>query len=313
MSDVEIDELAKDIEKNGLLEPIIIWVDNRKEANGAKPPFSQYLLDGRNRLEALRRLGITGPHHKRPGGGVRYFNAIKQCVGGKCSWETDTDPEVYVLSANVHRRHLTTEQKHEAIAAFIKADPKASDSRIAKTLKVVSDKTVAKVREKSVQNPDTPKNEHLPIERAKTAVRANPGASTREIAKIADVVPATVLRAQKLIAAEPKEKPEPAPEQKSELEPKLSVIDAERETQKQAQAFREKVQWTFLSWKKQFAEGIGGVDVMEEIVTEEASRCFYEEATPSRLRLDALYPSSLDSSGNIVSNDDPNHGKGDER
>ena len=109
-------------------------------------------------------------------------------------------------------------------------------------------------------------------------------------------------RAQKLVAAEPKEKPEPAPEQKSELEPKLSVVDTERETQKQAQAFREKVQRTFLSWKKQFAEGIGGVDVMEEIVTEE-SRCFYEEATPSRLRLDALFPSSLDSSGNIVSND----------
>jgi transposase-like protein len=254
MSDAEIDELAKDIEKNGLLEPIIIWVDNREEANGAKPPFSQYLLDGRNRLEALRRLGITGPHHKRPGGGVRYFNAIKQCVGGKYSWETDTDPEVYVLSANVHRRHLTTEQKHEAIAAFIKADPKASDSRIAKTLKVVSDKTVAKVREKSVQNSDTPKNEHLPIERTKTAVRANPGASTREIAKIADVAPATVLRAQKLVAAEPKEKPAPAPEPKlvvpakpkTEPEPKLNVIDTERETQKQAQAFREKVQRTFL-------------------------------------------------------------------
>jgi hypothetical protein len=291
MSDAEIDELAKDIEKNGLLEPIIIWADNRKEANGAKPPFSQYLLDGRNRLEALRRLGITGPHHKRPGGGVRHFNAIKQCVGGKCGWETDTDPEVYVLSANVHRRHLTTEQKHEAIAAFIKADPKASDSRIAKTLKVVSDKTVAKVRKETVPNSEIPKVEHKPVERAKAAVRANPGASVTDITERAKVGRAAAQRAQKLVAAEPKEKPEPAPEQKSELEPKLSVVDTEREMQKQAQAFREKVQRTFLSWKKQFAEGIGGVDVMEEIVTEEL-RCFYEEATPSKPCFAAL---SLDS------------------
>src|SRR5262245_41932856 len=36
MSDAELDELAADIKKNGLQEPITYWMDNREAANGEK-------------------------------------------------------------------------------------------------------------------------------------------------------------------------------------------------------------------------------------------------------------------------------------
>jgi len=51
------------------------------------------------------------------------------------------------LSANIHRRHLTAEQKRESIAKVLKAQPSKSNRTIAKQAKV-DDKTVAVVRGK---------------------------------------------------------------------------------------------------------------------------------------------------------------------
>src|SRR5262249_38778748 len=51
----------------------------------------------------------------------------------------------YVASANVHRRHLTVEQKRELIAKLLKADPSKSDRQIAETAKA-SPTTVGTVR-----------------------------------------------------------------------------------------------------------------------------------------------------------------------
>ena len=59
------------------------------------------LLDGRNRLEALERAGVE-PRH----------------------WHTGIyrgDLVAYILSANIHRRHLTKAEKAEAIVRAIKA------------------------------------------------------------------------------------------------------------------------------------------------------------------------------------------------
>lgn len=55
------------------------------------------------------------------------------------------DPYDYVLAANVHRRHLTTEQKRELIAKVLKAKPGESNRKIAKQTKA-DHKTVAAVR-----------------------------------------------------------------------------------------------------------------------------------------------------------------------
>ena len=105
MSEAELEELARDIEANGLLEPIIIFYAEN-DPSKSKP----FLLDGRNRLDALVLAGslsvddIRRLHIKARGGssvGVRYH------------FERDQDPYALALSYNVHRRHLTNEQKRE--------------------------------------------------------------------------------------------------------------------------------------------------------------------------------------------------------
>ena len=136
MGEAELKDLAADIERNGLQEPIILFRDNRDAANGAKGPFPVYLLDGRNRLAALRLLGIDNPKDAPKGNitidTVRPVKALKQ-VGAigrrqvKTAWKVDVDPHSMVMSLNVHRRHLTAEQKRQAIADHLKAMPDASD------------------------------------------------------------------------------------------------------------------------------------------------------------------------------------------
>src|SRR5262245_49079443 len=48
MTDLEIDELAADIKANGLRQPVLLYMENG----------TNYVLDGRNRVEAMMRAGI---------------------------------------------------------------------------------------------------------------------------------------------------------------------------------------------------------------------------------------------------------------
>jgi hypothetical protein len=118
MSPAELKELAEDIEKNGLNERVAVW---RKDSNS---PWQ--LLDGRNRLDALGRRAHAGD--------------VKEL-------DSSIDPYAYVISANIKRRHLTTEQKRELIAKLLKAQPEKSNRQIAETVKA-SHNTVGVVRDK---------------------------------------------------------------------------------------------------------------------------------------------------------------------
>jgi ParB-like chromosome segregation protein Spo0J len=69
-------ELVADIKQNGQHEPIVYW--------------KEHLLDGRNRIKACKVLCITPD---------------------TCELDDDTDPVAYVISANLHRRHLTESQR----------------------------------------------------------------------------------------------------------------------------------------------------------------------------------------------------------
>jgi DNA-binding MarR family transcriptional regulator len=119
MEGEEFDALVEDINKHGLRQPITLYKGK--------------ILDGRNR-------------YRLAAGKTPKFKTFKN----------ETDPAAYVISVNIHRRHLTTKQKHELIAKLLKANPEKSDRQIAKTVKV-SPSTVGTVRTKMEAKGDVSK------------------------------------------------------------------------------------------------------------------------------------------------------------
>jgi transposase-like protein len=135
----ELRALADDMAANGMLSFAVADKDGN-------------LLDGRNRLDALTLLGALEP---APDGRIRF-----KAGGDLIRWRIlgDGDPYDQVLSLNIHRRHLTPEQKRELIAKVLKAKPGASNNSIAKQVKA-DDKTVAKVRRSLESTSEIPKLE----------------------------------------------------------------------------------------------------------------------------------------------------------
>ena len=101
-SNEELDGLAADIKANGLKEPIILWVHPKdwkmstRVRDGHIQECDSYLLDGRNRMEAMQRAGIE----------------VTDCM---CRIVAVEDPAAFVISANIDRRHLTKEQRADLI------------------------------------------------------------------------------------------------------------------------------------------------------------------------------------------------------
>jgi hypothetical protein len=111
LPDEELAALSDDIRANGLLDPITLYQDK--------------ILDGCHRHKACLKAGIEPRFEEFKG--------------------DDAAATAFVISKNIHRRHLTAEQKRELVAKLLKAKPEASNNAIAKQAKV-DDKTVAKVR-----------------------------------------------------------------------------------------------------------------------------------------------------------------------
>ena len=80
LSDSALDKLAEDIRANGLQTPISVVLDQDGEWR---------ILDGRNRYEACRRVGVEPK---------------------TCEWEGG-DPIAFVMSMNLQRRHLSESQR----------------------------------------------------------------------------------------------------------------------------------------------------------------------------------------------------------
>src|SRR5262245_47839519 len=155
MSEAELKELADNIKANGLQMPVVFWSPDPRDRDlirrgeDLERVKNLYLLDGRNRLDALEA------------GGFKLVN------NGKVVWDSwckavmhvaGEDPYAFVLSANIQRRHLTAEQKRDLIAKVLKAKPEQSNREIAKQTK--SDhKTVAKVRKERESTGEIPQLE----------------------------------------------------------------------------------------------------------------------------------------------------------
>jgi hypothetical protein len=118
MSQDELDALAKDIAEHGLRNSVI-WF-------GDTPGSEPSLLDGRNRAAAIARI----PDKER------RAKLTQQLRAWGVYLPNHADPYAYVISANIHRRHLTAEQKREIVTSLLKAKPERSDRETAKIAKV---------------------------------------------------------------------------------------------------------------------------------------------------------------------------------
>jgi hypothetical protein len=178
MSPAELRKLGEDIKKNGLTSPIVLWSDRKSPA---------VLLDGRNRLDAIEMAtgspAIIGAPSIMAG---KDFLARDRVI----TLDQSADPLAYVISANIHRRHLTAEQKRDLIAKLIKATPKKSDRQIATATKT-DHKTVASVRAEQEARGEIPhvstridsKGRKQPAKKPKTKAERNRKALERRMAE----------------------------------------------------------------------------------------------------------------------------------
>jgi hypothetical protein len=134
--------LGADIIKNGLTSPIALW--------RAGPGEQAALLDGRNRLDAIE--SATGcpviiKRHVLASPSITAGDLV--IVARVIELDHTVDPYAYVISANIHRRHLSVEQRQDLLIKLIARAPEKSDRQIAKEVGV-DHKTIAKARAKGV-------------------------------------------------------------------------------------------------------------------------------------------------------------------
>jgi hypothetical protein len=108
MEPAELRSLAKDIQANGLQNQVLLWAT--VDANGDE---HEYVLDGRNRLDALElaRVPILDEHGKlRP----HLYQAIADM--------SSMTAGALAVALNINRRHLTPGQRTDLAKAAVQAD-----------------------------------------------------------------------------------------------------------------------------------------------------------------------------------------------
>jgi DNA-binding Lrp family transcriptional regulator len=201
MTEHELAEQGNDIVKNGLRYPIVLFCERIKRGRDDYPRHDELvLLDGRNRLTAMEKAGIRLFEGDRFAPGV-LIDGVRNPV--EILWRDVgngevCDPVDYIVSANIHRRHLGVEEKEKIAADVLKERPERSNREVAKMVKLshpkiakirsklemtgdvetVSTRTDSKGRQQPARKPaKPPSNEALREEQA-SAQRAPPGAPT---------------------------------------------------------------------------------------------------------------------------------------
>jgi hypothetical protein len=126
----DIQILADDIKRHGQHEPVSVVKDDR----------GLVLLDGRSRLHARELAGLKIDINDR--GTFEHLSA-------------SIDAYAFVISKNIHRRHLSSEDKRRLIAKLLEANPEKSDRQIAAVTKV-DHKTVGAVRKEKEATGEIP-------------------------------------------------------------------------------------------------------------------------------------------------------------
>src|SRR5215472_2978457 len=150
----ELDSLVEDIEANGLKTPIVTWFDKNEVWQ---------LIDGRNRLAAMARLGYhfsrddeQGLRIYRPDGSEEERVSAHYEPpngGGRC--HCGADPVRLVISYNIKRRYLKAEQREAIAKAILARRPERSNRSIAKETNL-DHKTIGKLRQEGEANGEVP-------------------------------------------------------------------------------------------------------------------------------------------------------------
>jgi hypothetical protein len=171
LSDEELVKLGEDIKQNGLKHRVVIYED---------ADHKYWLLDGRNRLDAMKRVGISLEVRRNSIGWEIFVDDDEIDID---RWSDpfgatvvrDVDPYAYVISANYRRRHLDAEERHRIIALYLRREPRKSDRQIGQELGH-DHKTIAKVR---AEQEDVGSIPHVET-RIDTKGRRQPGAKPRK-------------------------------------------------------------------------------------------------------------------------------------
>ena len=166
MNPQAFEELKADIKEHGLIEPIITYKGK--------------ILDGRNRYKACVELGVT----------PKYWE-----------WREDTDPVDYVISLNLHRRHLNESQRSMVAASIANMRQGSRTDKPSANLPEVSQSQAAdklNVSERSLRSAKKVKDKGIPA--LKTAVEQG-AISVSEASKIAEKPQEEQKRAVKLPTA----------------------------------------------------------------------------------------------------------------
>src|SRR5262245_44097003 len=139
MEGADFDALVEDIKAKGVLEMITL--------------HEGMILDGRNRYRAAQAAGVR----------LEYFIFTElnvPCPSDRKPNKAERDAAAIacVVSKNIRRLHYSTEQKRNAVAKLIMAQPEKPDLQIAKTAKV-SPTTVGTVRREMEAKGDVSKLE----------------------------------------------------------------------------------------------------------------------------------------------------------
>jgi ParB/Sulfiredoxin domain len=119
----ELRKLGEDIKQRGLEEPIVLWSQEKGS--------DVYLLDGRNRMDAMELVGMETFYKTKEGG--YHIQAGHHRMVNSQEHRYYIDPYTFVISKNIRRRHLTKEQQADLIVKVMKASTDLA--KLAKSVK----------------------------------------------------------------------------------------------------------------------------------------------------------------------------------
>jgi hypothetical protein len=128
----ELADLARDIKATRLREKCAVITKGSR----------QLVIDGRNRLDALERAGFCIVDER---GRLLKSVCVDLSDGGDLDLVDPARVEAFIISKNIHRRHLSADQKRELAAKLLRTDPAKSNRSIAEHVKLDKN-TVQSVR-----------------------------------------------------------------------------------------------------------------------------------------------------------------------